>query len=44
MAQQYAPDVVADAVYYEPTQHGAEQRAAETVRHIRERLANPEGK
>ncbi len=44
VAQQYAPDVVADAVYYEPTQHGAEQRAAETVRLIRERLAKPEGK
>jgi putative ATPase len=33
--QQYAPDAAADAVYYRPTRHGAEERAAHAVERLR---------
>jgi putative ATPase len=35
VAQQYAPDEVADRTYYEPTRHGAEARYAERAERIR---------
>jgi len=35
VAQQYAPDGVADRVYYEPTNHGMEARFAERSGRIR---------
>ncbi len=34
--QQYAPDVVRDRRYYEPTQHGAEARYAEVYERVRD--------
>lgn len=34
--QQYAPDVVRDRVYYEPTTHGAEERAAQAAERLRQ--------
>ncbi len=37
-AQQYAPDPVAGRIYYEPTRHGAEARAAEALEAIRAAL------
>ncbi len=43
VAQQYAPDAVVGIDYYQPTQHGAEQRAAETIRLIRQRLIEQGG-
>ncbi|MGN6172311.1 MAG: replication-associated recombination protein A [Streptosporangiaceae bacterium] len=39
VAQQYAPDAVADREYYQPTQHGAEARYAERAERIRAILA-----
>ncbi|MDX6346715.1 MAG: putative ATPase [Streptomyces sp.] len=38
-AQQYAPDAIHGARYYEPTRHGAEARYADVVERVRERLA-----
>jgi putative ATPase len=38
VAQQYAPDPVADRTYYEPTRHGAEARYAERAGRIRAAL------
>lgn len=38
-AQQYAPDAVHGARYYEPTRHGAEARYADVVERVRGRLA-----
>jgi putative ATPase len=35
VAQRYAPDAVADRVYYEPTRHGLEERVADRVAKIR---------
>jgi putative ATPase len=35
VAQRYAPDSVADRVYYEPTRHGMEERVAERADRIR---------
>src|ERR1700734_1954394 len=35
VAQQYAPDAVADRVYYEPTRHGLEERVADRLARIR---------
>lgn len=35
VAQQYAPDVVADRTYYQPTTHGAEREYAERLEKIR---------
>jgi len=35
VAQRYAPDDVADRVYYEPTRHGAEARYADVVERVR---------
>jgi len=35
VAQRYAPDVVADRTYYEPTTHGAEARYAERAERVR---------
>jgi putative ATPase len=40
--QQYAPDVVADATYYEPTTHGAEASVKERWERVR-RLVRGEG-
>jgi putative ATPase len=34
IAQRYAPDAVADRVYYEPTRHGLEERVAERAERI----------
>ena len=39
VAQQYAPDVLADARYYRPTTHGSERTYAERVDRIRRILA-----
>ena len=39
VAQQYAPDVLADARYYRPTTHGAERTYAERLDRIRRILA-----
>ena len=36
--QQYAPDVVADREYYQPTRHGAEARYADAVEWTRKHL------
>jgi putative ATPase len=36
--QQYAPDVVRNTEYYQPTDHGMEERAAVAVRRLREIL------
>ena len=33
--QQYAPDAVRDRIYYEPTHHGAEERAAAAAERLR---------
>jgi putative ATPase len=41
--QQYAPDAAADRIYYEPTTHGAEQRAAEAVQRLRQILRDDRG-
>jgi putative ATPase len=38
-AQQYAPDAIHGARYYEPTRHGSEARYADVVERVRERLA-----
>ena len=35
IAQRYAPDAVADRVYYEPTRHGLEERVADRAERIR---------
>ncbi len=35
MTQRYAPDSVADRVYYQPTGHGNEARVAERASKIR---------
>ena len=35
VAQRYAPDAVADRVYYEPTRHGLEERVADRAERIR---------
>ncbi len=35
MSQQYAPDDVDGAIYYEPTEHGAEGAMAERLARIR---------
>ncbi len=35
VAQQYAPDEIANRTYYEPTRHGAEARYAERSERIR---------
>jgi putative ATPase len=35
IAQRYAPEAVADRVYYEPTRHGMEERIAERAERIR---------
>jgi putative ATPase len=35
VAQRYAPDAVADRVYYEPTRHGLEERVADRAARIR---------
>lgn len=43
VAQQYAPDAVADRQYYHPTQHGAERTTAERLARIRAALRKPEG-
>jgi putative ATPase len=37
-AQQYLPDVLAGAEYYQPTDHGAEAGLAERLRRINELL------
>jgi putative ATPase len=37
-AQQYLPDVLVGAEYYEPTDHGAEAALAERLRRINELL------
>ncbi|WP_040160557.1 replication-associated recombination protein A [Nigerium massiliense] len=41
-AQQYLPDDLADARYYEPTQHGYEAQVTERVRAIRQLLGRPD--
>ncbi len=38
VAQQYAPDALADRVYYEPTRHGAEARYADRAERLRAAL------
>jgi putative ATPase len=38
VAQQYAPDLVADRTYYRPTTHGAERVAGERLARLREAL------
>jgi len=38
VAQQYAPDPVADREYYQPTQHGAERVTAQRLERIRAAL------
>lgn len=43
-AQQYAPDVLADRRYYEPTNHGAEARWAEIRSRIDEVLREGDGR
>ncbi len=35
IAQRYAPDAVADRVYYEPTRHGLEERVADRAERVR---------
>ncbi len=40
--QQYAPDGLEEAVYYEPTDHGAERRIAEYLPRLRERVRGVE--
>jgi putative ATPase len=42
VAQQYAPDTVADRQYYHPTQHGAERTTAERLARIRAALRKPD--
>jgi putative ATPase len=41
-AQQYAPDVVADATYYEPTNHGAEAAVKERWERLRRMVRGEE--
>jgi putative ATPase len=41
VAQRYAPDSVADRIYYEPSGHGQEARVAERVGRIRAILRKP---
>ena len=43
VTQRYAPDSVADRVYYEPSAHGMEARFAERARRIRAILRRPGG-
>jgi putative ATPase len=40
-AQQYLPDMLVDAEYYQPTDHGAEAVLAERMRRINELLGRP---
>ena len=40
-AQQYLPDVLEGAAYYQPTDHGAEAALAERLRRINELLGRP---
>ena len=42
VAQRYAPDAVADRVYYEPTRHGLEERVADRAAKIRAVLDSEE--
>ena len=44
VAQRYAPDVVADRTYYEPTSHGTEARYAERAERIRAVLRGGAGR
>ena len=39
--QQYAPDVVADRRYYEPTDHGAEAAVKERWERVRRLIRGP---
>ena len=41
VAQRYAPDPVADRIYYEPSGHGQEARVAERAGRIRAILRKP---
>jgi putative ATPase len=43
LEQQYAPDLLADRIYYRPTEHGVEARVAERLRAIRAILGRAEG-